>query len=159
MWPQYNDRLVGAIRDLSQQDLALTPAGVEDWPIWATVAHTAGGRVYWLCAVLGEPGFENTPFTSAEEGWEDDPDHPRSAAELVEALETSFTIVESCLDRWTPESLGEEIVREFAGTQQIHTRSSVIQRLLTHEAYHCGQLSELLGIHGLPQIELWAANP
>ena len=38
---------------------------------------------------------------------------------------------------------------------QVHSRASILQRLLTHEAYHCGELSQTLGIHGLPQIDLW----
>ncbi|MEO7119188.1 MAG: hypothetical protein ABIZ34_09485 [Candidatus Limnocylindrales bacterium] len=25
----------------------------------------------------------------------------------------------------------------------------------SHDAYHCGELSQALGIHGLPQIDLW----
>ena len=28
-------------------------------------------------------------------------------------------------------------------------------RMLTHDAYHAGELSQTLGIHGLPQIDLW----
>lgn len=39
-----------------------------------------------------------------------------------------------------------------------HSRSSVLQRLLTHEAYHCGELSQTLGIEGLPQIDLWRSD-
>ena len=69
-----------------------------------------------------------------------------------------FGIIESCLDRWTPDMLGDVIRREYAGTTQRHTRSSILQRLLTHEAYHCGELSQTLGIHGLPQIDLWAPD-
>jgi hypothetical protein len=32
----------------------------------------------------------------------------------------------------------------------------VIMRLLSHDAYHCGELSQTLGIFKLPQIDLWA---
>jgi hypothetical protein len=53
--------------------------------------------------------------------------------------------------------LTDEIRRDYDGTTQVHTRSSILQRLLTHEAYHCGQLSQTLGIHELPQIDLWAS--
>ena len=52
----------------------------------------------------------------------------------------------------------DRIRREYGGNAQVHTRSSILQRLLTHEAYHCGELSQTLGIHGLPQIDLWAAD-
>lgn len=157
MWPQYNERMVEVVSGLTPDDLALRPSD-DGWPIWATVGHTAGGRAYWLCHVLGEPGIETTPFDGSGEGWEDDLDHPRQADELVDALVTTFAIVESCLEEWSPEMLGEEIVRRYGETRQVHTRSSILQRLLTHDAYHCGQLSELLGIHGLDQIDLWAAR-
>ena len=51
--------------------------------------------------------------------------------------------------------LTDEIERTYAGTVQVHTRSSILQRLLTHEAWHWGELSQLLGINGLPQPDLW----
>ena len=154
MWPQYNRRLRDVVRDMSAEQLAIRPSP-EGLPIWATVGHTAAMRVYWLCDVIGEPGKDGTPFTDAEADWADDLDHPRSAEELVSALDSTFAVVESCLDRWSPEMLEDEVRREYAGTAQIHTRGSVLQRLLTHEAYHCGELSQTLGIHGLPQIDLW----
>ncbi|MBA2337560.1 MAG: damage-inducible protein DinB, partial [Acidimicrobiia bacterium] len=89
-------------------------------------------------------------------GWEDAEDHPRDAGELVTALETTWAILDGCLDRWTPAMLGESFAREYAGTEQIHTRQSVLMRILTHDAYHCGELSQTLDMHHLPQIDLWA---
>jgi uncharacterized damage-inducible protein DinB len=155
MWPQYNRRLREVISAMTPDQLAIRPSP-DGWPIWATVGHDAGTRVYWLCDVIGEPGAETTPFgPNAEVGWEDDLDHPRSAEELVEGLDSTFRLIESCLDRWTPDMLGDRITREYAGTVQVHTRSSILQRLFTHDAYHCGELSQTLGIHGLPQIDLW----
>jgi hypothetical protein len=85
----------------------------------------------------------------------DDESTWRDAGELVTALETTWRIVENCLDRWTPEMLRESFTRGYAGQQQVHTRTSVLQRLFSHDAYHCGELSQTLGIHRLPQIDLW----
>jgi hypothetical protein len=51
--------------------------------------------------------------------------------------------------------LADTIQRDYDGTVQVHTRGSILQRLFTHDAYHCGELSQTLGIHGLPQIDLW----
>ena len=155
MWPQYNRRLRDVIGAMTDEQLAIRPAP-DLWPIWATVGHTAGMRVYWLCDVVGEPGAEDTPFVAgADAGWEDDLDHPRRADELVRALDSTFAVVERCLDRWTSDMLADPIQRDFGGTSQVHTRSSILQRLITHEAYHCGELSQTLGIHGLPQIDFW----
>ena len=63
-------------------------------------------------------------------------------------------------DRWPQYNrrLTEIVERRSGQTVQIHLPSSILQRLLTHEAYHCGELSQTLGIHGLPQIDLWRAD-
>ncbi len=157
MWPQYNRRLREVIRTMSAESLGIRPSP-DGWPIWAIVGHTAGTRVYWLCEVAGEPGADTTPFRDFEAGWEDDLDHPRSADELVAALDSTFIIIESALDRWTIEQLAETVERTYDGSTQVHTRGSLLQRLFSHEAYHCGELSQTLGIHGLAQIDLWRAD-
>ena len=143
---------------MSDEQLAIRPSP-ERSPIWATVGHTAAVRRYWLCTVVGEPGAETTPWPDPTAGsWEDDLDHPRSAAELVHALDTTWAIVDGVLDRWTPAMLGETVERSYGEERQVHSRASILQRLLTHEAYHCGELSQTLGIHGLPQIDLWRSD-
>jgi uncharacterized damage-inducible protein DinB len=155
-WPQYNRRLTEVIGAMTDEQLAIQPSP-ERWPIWATVGHTAGTRSYWLCAVLGEPGAEATPWPDPTDGvgWEDDLDHPRSAGELVMALDTTFAIIDRLLDRWTPEMLSDEVDRVYGDQRQLHSRASILQRMFTHEAYHCGELSQTLGINDLPQIDLW----
>ena len=155
-WPQYNRRLRDVVAAMGPDQLAVRPAP-DRWPIWATVGHTAAARVYWLCEVVGEPGIETTPFHDLARGtgWEDDLDHPRGADELVRSLDSTFAIVEGCLDRWTMDMLTDEVRRVFGGAAQVHTRSSILQRVFSHDAYHCGELSQTLGIHGLPQIDLW----
>lgn len=159
-WQTYNERIIEAIRDLSAEQLALSPGG-DHWPIWAIAAHTAGMRVYWLCGVLGEPGAETAPFTDAVsgEGWEDDLSTPRTAAEVVGALETTWRIVAGVLERWTPEMLDVAFTRIGGdGREQVHTRQSVLMRMLSHDAYHAGEISVALGNHGLTAVDLWRAD-
>jgi len=64
MWPQYNRRLREVVAAMTDAQLAIRPAP-DRWPMWATVGHTAGMRVYWLCDVIGEAGAETAPFTGA----------------------------------------------------------------------------------------------
>ena len=154
-WPQYERRLRESIAPLSEEQLALR-ASTDHWPIWAIVGHLASTRVYWLCHVAGEPGAESTPWPKADgEGWEDDLSHPRSASELIGALESTFAIIERALDTWDPDSLGETFERRYLETVQHHTRASILQRLLTHEAYHDGELAIALGSHGLEPVYIW----
>jgi DinB family protein len=154
-WPEYARRLEEVVAPMTPEQLATRPAP-DRWPIWATVGHVAGVRVYWLCGVLGEPGAENTPFPDPMgPAWEDDEDVPRRADELVAALRSSWAIIEACLDAWTPRRLYVSFPREIDGQVHLHSRGSVLQRLFSHDADHCGELSQTLGIHGLPQIDLW----
>jgi uncharacterized damage-inducible protein DinB len=160
MWPQYNRRLREVVAAMTDEQLAIRPSP-ERWSIWATVGHTACQRVFWLCDFAGEPGAETTRFTDAANNCpgDDDLDHPLGADELAEALDSSFRIVENCLDRWTVEMLADELRREDFGEDWVHTRGSVIQRIFSHDVYHCGELSQTLGIAGLPQIDLWDSAP
>ena len=99
---------------------------------WARLAsHTAAMRFYWLCAVVGEPGIESTPFWNGTEAidWADDLDHPHPGDEIATAMDSTFAIVDGCLDRWTFDMLTDEIERHYLETVQVHTRSSILQRL------------------------------
>lgn len=154
-WHLVNEDLARALATLTAEQLAL-PVGSPTWPIWASASHLAGTRVYWLCHIFGEPGAETTPFTDPTGlGWEDDLTHPRSADELVGALNSSWAIVERCLATWTPESLAQEARRPRGDVVQIHTRQSVLMRMLTHDAFHCGEISLTLGSNRIGAIDPW----
>ena len=151
----FNDDLIKALAPLSAEQLAL-PVGSPTWPIWASASHLAGGRVFWLCHVFKEPGAETTPFNDPSGfGWEDDLAHPRSADELVGALTSSWKIVEHCLATWTPETMQQGAERTRGTEVRLHTRQSVLMRLITHDAFHSGEISLALGSNGLPAIEPW----
>ena len=160
-WDFANTAIIGVLQTLDPEQLALLIR--PDWPIWASVAHVAGARVYWLCHVFGEPGAETTPFGDPSAGgWEDNLTHPRNSAELVGALRSTFAIIESALRTWTPESL-DQIARRRRGDEiQLHTRQSVLWRMVTHDAFHAGEISLALGARGLGSespngaIDLWS---
>jgi uncharacterized damage-inducible protein DinB len=163
-WAGYNRRTIEGIKRLSEADLALPvlatrDGGGEHWPIWAVVGHTAGVRVFWLCDVFSEPGAEKTPFEGETPGWEDDLSHPRSAEELVGAFQTTWSIIEGCLARWTPESLGQATRRDEGGRlPEFHTRQSILMRMINHEAYHLGEINLTLGANGREPINPWPAE-
>jgi uncharacterized damage-inducible protein DinB len=161
-WAGYNRRTVEGLRRLSAPELALrVPAqrgeGIDHWPIWAIAGHTAGTRIFWLCHVFGEPGAETTPFTSPDGlGWEDDLSSPKSADDVAGAFESTWAVVEGCLRRWTPAMLGEEIRRDKVGRPpELHTRQSILLRLINHEAYHPGKINVILGANGHEPIDPW----
>jgi hypothetical protein len=156
LWPRHNHRLRDAVSAMSAEHLAIRPEP-DRWPLWATIGHLACQRVFWLCDVAGMPGAESTRFTNA--AWDcpgdDDLEHVLGPGELASALDSTFVIVERCLDTWTLDMLAEEIRHaewEGFGT---YSRGAVIQRVLTHDVAHVAELNEALGRAGLPQVELW----
>jgi hypothetical protein len=155
-WPDYNRGLRNVVAAMTEEQLAIRPSP-ERWPLWATVGHAACQRVFWLCDFAGEHGAEATPFTDAGNNCpgDDDLEHVLDADALVAALDSTFRIVESCLDRWTLEMLEEVIRRPEWDESWVHTRGAVIQRVFSHDVYHVAELNETLAIAGLPTIDLW----
>ncbi|HUL84832.1 MAG TPA: DinB family protein [Actinomycetota bacterium] len=155
-WPTYNQRLREVVATMTAEQLAIRPSA-DRWPIWASVGHTACQRVFWLCDFAGEPGAEATPFTNAAYDCpgDDDLEHVLDVGALIEALDSTFRIVEDCLDRWTLDMLDEVIRRRWDTEERVHGRGWVLERVFSHDVYHCAELNETLGSAGLPQIDLW----
>lgn len=152
-WQDYNAALMEAVRGLSEEQLAWR-ASSQQWAIWQIVGHLAGARAYWF-QFLKESNEETAKIV--EDGWEDHEDQPRNAGELVWALETTFKLIEDCLQRWTPDMLDDTFTRQRDGRTQTLTRQFVIWRVLQHDAMHCGEVSTIFGMHGLPEIDFWTA--
>jgi uncharacterized damage-inducible protein DinB len=156
-WPHYNRRFREAVQKLTDEQLAIKPSAGR-WPLWATIGHTACQRVFWLCDFAGEPGAETTRFTNAAYDCpgDDDLENVLHAGELAEALDSTFRIVEGCLDGWTAGSLDEVLSRPEWDDRRAHTRGWVIQRVFSHDVYHCAEVNDVLSGAGLAQIDLWA---
>jgi hypothetical protein len=154
-WKDVNEVLVERVRQLDEEQLAwaMHPASM---PAWAVLSHLAGTRVYWLCGPLGEPGLEMTPFRLDEDGWEDQPDHPRGAEELAGALESTWKLVESCIERWNLADYQREVEVETRRGPRIQTPQLVVMRLVMHDAAHISELSGILTAHGLPEVPWWS---
>jgi len=155
-WPRYNQQLRDVVAGMSDEQLDLRPAPGR-WPLWATVGHTACQRVFWLCDFAGEPGAGTTPFTNAAYNCpgDDDLEHVLSSDALASALDSTFQIVEHCLDGWTVEMLGEELNHPEWPGSWTYTRGSVIQRVFAHDVYHAAEVNETLGPAGLQLIDFW----
>ena len=99
MWPVYNRRLHDIVAASTEERLDTT-TGSRQFPMWALVGHTARKRVFWLCDFAGVPGADTTRLTDAGNDCpeDDDLESRLDAEELVEALDSSFQIVENCLD-------------------------------------------------------------
>jgi uncharacterized damage-inducible protein DinB len=157
-WPDHNRRLRDRVANLTPEALAIRPAPGR-WPLWATIGHLACQRVFWLCDFAGEPGAAASPFPNAGFNCpgDDDLETVWSAADLADALDRTFAIVDRCLETWTLESLDEVIDRskDWGDPGRIHTRGWVLQRALSHDVWHTSEVNDALSAAGIEPIEFW----
>jgi uncharacterized damage-inducible protein DinB len=163
-WANYQRLLLDVIDALTPDQLASRTAS-HQWAVWQLAGHAAGSRAYWIHDVLGEGDaatrdlfrvqsttVPDLPIEDA--GWEDDERHPRDAAELVDAFERTWAMIEECLGRWTWDDLAVEIPRRRSSGTQMVTRQWVIWHLMEHDLHHGGEISQILGSNGLSALEL-----
>jgi uncharacterized damage-inducible protein DinB len=149
-WEWHNALLIKAIRPLTEDQLALRPGTLPN-QAWQIAAHIATNRVFWFHDVLHEGGDDLQQYAD----WEDEPAHPRSAAELVGALTATWDFVAECLARWTPAMLDESFERRRRNGMVVrHTRQWVTWHLLEHDIHHGGEISLILGMHGLEGLDV-----
>lgn len=155
-WPTLGAAMRDAIADLNDVDLART-AGPGRWPLWAVIGHLACQRVFWLCDFAGEPGADTTPFTNA--AWscpgDEDLENVLTAPQLIDALDSTFAIVDRVLGTWTIDSLADVIDRSAWGADWVHTRGFVIDRVHSHDLWHAAEANEMLTAAGLPPMDPW----
>ena len=151
-WAHQQRVIVETLRPLTPEQVKLRAAPTE-WAIWQLAGNMVGGRMYWLCFMLGEDDKGVGPEWT---GWEDEPDHPRTADELVQAFEKTWEVAQAAVDRWSAEDLTTEVTRNnFWGQPTTISPAWVMCRLLAHEVHHGSEISLILRVHGLPtQINL-----
>ncbi len=159
-WARHQAELIRVLAPLNAEQLALRPSP-DMWAIWQLASNMAGGRAYWFNEVLGEEPRDlrdmfrvtstTVPGLSLDDaGWEDDENHPRSAAELVASFERTWMVIEDCLARWTAADLGTK--RDTKRGPQ--SPGWVIWHLIEHELQHGTEIAVILRTNGLPTIEL-----
>ncbi len=147
-WDAYQALLIKAIAPLSSAQLALRVAP-QLRSVGENVAHIISGRVSNFL-VLGEADAE----IALLEKWDVDGAPPRSAAELVRGLETTWQMIQNALVRWTPANL-EDIFVDGQGENAPHlTRQSIIWSTIKHDLHHSGEVSLTLGTHHVEALDL-----
>ena len=63
-------------------------------------------------------------------------------------------MIDDCLRRWTPDDLAVEFSRRRRSGSQMFTRQWVVWHLIEHDLHHGGEISLILGSHGLTGLDL-----
>lgn len=160
-WAAQQQNLLDSVRPLTPEQMQLRAAPGE-WAIWQLCSNMAGGRLYWLCHMLGEDDLglssmfrvdhATVPGISLEwAGWEDNEDRPRTAEEICGAFEATWQVVEGCIQRWTADDIERPVSAVDAwGKPRSITPGEVLWRLMAHEVHHGSEVSLILRVHGLP---------
>jgi uncharacterized damage-inducible protein DinB len=155
-WGRYQRSLVKMLAPLSVAQLAL-PVPAHDWTIGMVAQHMIADRVWWFQLWTGQGGPEVAPIVHWDPA---DPveQPPLEPAALLAGLETTWQMVLSALEHWTPADL-ETIYQPPAALSEAERNAFgprslewMIWHVVEHEIHHGGELSIALGLHGLPGI-------
>ncbi len=147
-WKNYHDLLIKAIAPLSADQLALRSAP-HLRSIGESVLHIIHARASWCSEDLHEGG----EVMASIEVWSRSDMPTRSAAEMVNALETTWQMMQEVIARWTPDEW-EQVLGDTPEEPDTFTRSWVIWHLIEHDLHHGGEISLTLGMHGLEAPDL-----
>ncbi|MFN8473252.1 MAG: DinB family protein [Anaerolineae bacterium] len=148
-WRGYQEKLRNSIAPLTSEQLSLQPArGM--WPLGQIVQHIISVRAGWFSGTLQD-------FDAAMDGymwWGQRESPERSGAELAHGLDETWAFIEARLRRWTPEDCTKTFPDEWDGQTYEVSRSWVIYHVLEHDLHHGGEISLILGMNGLPAVDI-----
>ena len=153
-WGIYQGMLSEMLAPLTAEQLNF-PVGNEGWTIGTVAQHVIANRVWWFQNWMGQGG----PELAAIAKWDPASPYefqPRSADELLAGLNDTWQLVQASLDRWTADDLPEtfqppaELSADEQGMFKPVSRQWIIWHVLEHEIHHGGEISLVLGNHGLP---------
>jgi len=147
-WDVYQQHLVAAIAPLTSEQLALR-SSPQNWSVGMLVSHIVSTRVWWFHTRMGEGSADLAPL----ELWDEHEEPIRPAAELVAGLERTWQMIQDALVRWTPADL-ERVFPRYGEEGPARSRQYIIWHVLEHDIHHCGELSSILGAHGLAAVDL-----
>ena len=148
-WQVYNEKLCNCVAPLTNEQLSLQPAP-QMWPLGQMIQHIISVRAGWFSGTLQE----DDEVMNAYMWWGQRDSPARSPAELVRGLKETWSFIEACLQRWSPEECAQTFPDEWDGKVYELSRSWVIYHVMEHDMHHGGEVSLLLGMHGLGALDL-----
>jgi uncharacterized damage-inducible protein DinB len=154
-WDGYNRSLVNAIAPRTPEELRFrTAPGLRS--VGEIAAHIALGRVDWLRRIDAPSSDE---LAETIEAWRKaDPDAEakmaQNAAQIVEWLDVTWSMVERMLVEWTVADLARTYRHTYWGKVYEISYQWTIWRVMAHDIHHGGQLCEMLYMQGISLPDL-----
>lgn len=149
-WKGYQEKLRDTIAPLTREQLLLQPAP-HMWPVAQLAQHIISVRAGWFCGTMQDDDEKMNEYMMT---WGQRNSPPRSAEELAHGLDETWAFIESRLQRWTPSDYAMTFPDEWDGQVYYVSRSWIVYHVLEHDLHHGGEISLILGMHGLPGLNL-----
>ena len=148
-WHTYQTALIEAIRPLTAEQLLLH-AGPDLRTVGEIATHIVATRAGWFYLDLEEHDDALAEILA----WRKEGERPRTAAELVAGLETTWDTLQTIMGGWTADQWAEiMIMKDDVGEWEL-TRPWVVWHLIEHDLHHGGELSLALGANGVKALEI-----
>jgi uncharacterized damage-inducible protein DinB len=148
-WHAYQEVLVEALRPLQEEQLALR-ASPQLRSVGEIVRHMIGARARWFYMLMGEGGQEFADLGT----WDRSGERERSVEEIIHGLERTWEGMQAAIASWSAEQWQQTWPGEDASEPEAITRAWVIWHLIEHDLHHGGEISIILGAHGVPALDL-----
>ena len=148
-WRGYQEKLRSAIAPLTDEQLLLQPSA-QLWPLGQIVQHIISVRAGWFSGTLQDEDELMNGYML----WGQRDSADRSAQEMAIGLDDTWAFIEARLQRWTPAECALTFPDEWDGQVYEVSRSWVIYHVLEHDLHHGGEISLILGMNGIPAIDL-----
>lgn len=150
-WDAYQELLIRTISPLSTEQLALRSA-----PPLRSVSenclHIIGARGRWCHDMMGIGDESFAAFAR----WDRSDMPARTPAEITAGLRDSWAVLRDALASWTPADLAFTYpnTEPEPGEPEVFTRAWVLWHLIEHDVHHGGEITQILGMHGLPGLDI-----
>ncbi len=116
------------------------------WPLGQLVQHIIAVRAGWFSGTLQDDDDAMRAYMA----WGQRESPPRSAGELVRGFDETWAFIAARVQRWTPADYATTFPDEAADGQMYKVaRSWVVYHVMEHDLHHGGEVSLILGMHGL----------
>ena len=147
-WDLHQRRLVKMIAPLTPEQLLLRSAP-HMWHVSGMAAHIVGTRAFWIHQIM----HEGPPEMAGWLGLDDRDESERTVERIVQGLNETWEMIAAMLARCTIADLDATFERVYPDRVKTFTRQALIMRVLTHDAHHGGEISQILGMHRVTGLD------
>ncbi len=144
-WKTYQEHIKAALAPLTADQLELR-AAPHLRSIGENALHIVGCRAGWFTFVLHEDCGEDV---KAYASWDERSAPERTPAELTAALDRTWQAMSERLARWSDADMRQIFKDDWDGKIVHLSRAWIVWHVMEHDLHHGGELSLMLGMHGL----------